>query len=289
LESIEVRCPAKINLFLRVGLQRGDGYHEIETVYHSIALHDTLTLRRTSRGISVRSDHPDVPAGPANLAHRAAALLIGSARQGVDIAIRKNIPVGAGLGGGSADAAGALVGVNRLLDLGRSAEELAGLAETLGSDVRFMLSGGCAIGRGRGEVLTPVPPMPSLPVVVVIPPLTISTAWAYRSLRIGLTTPETALSMITTALEGGDVTSVWDLLENDFEGLVFERFPLVKRLKDDLLRLGADGALMSGSGPVVYGVFSKLEVAEACAAEIGGDGPMATITYLAGRGVTAPI
>ena len=289
MEQVSVRCNAKVNLYLRVFDRRTDGFHNIETVYHSVSLHDTLTLR-TSRGPScVACDDPDVPVDSTNLALRAAEMMLGDDSRSVDIAIRKRIPVGAGLGGGSADAAGVLAGINHLYGLNRTTLELEAMAERLGADVKFMLAGGCAVGRNKGDELTALPPLPAVRLLLVVPPVTVSTRWAYNSLKRGLTTEDVTLSMVSGALERGDVASLCSLLTNDFEELIFERFPFVGEIKRELVRHGARGALMSGSGPVVYGVFSEVGDAEKLEGLFSDKGHTAISAMFAGRGVTVPM
>jgi 4-diphosphocytidyl-2-C-methyl-D-erythritol kinase len=289
LGSLRVHCNAKVNLYLRVLGKRDDGYHNIETVYHSISLHDTLILKPADSGFSISSDHPDVPLDMSNLALKAAASVLEGSTHGVDIALEKRIPVGAGLGGGSADAAGALVGTDRLFEKEHTREELETMAEGLGQDVKFMLRGGCAQGTGRGDQLSPLPCLPALSLVLVIPPVTVPTGWAYDSLKTGLTREGTSLTMISNALEKGDVTSLCKLLHNDFEGLIFERFPFLREVRQELLRSGADGVLMSGSGPVVYGIFRRAGDAELFKERFSDSGLNTVITEFAGRGVTDPM
>jgi 4-diphosphocytidyl-2-C-methyl-D-erythritol kinase len=289
VESIEVRCNAKINLYLRVLDRRADGFHDIETVFHSISLYDTLTVTRKDSGLHVTSTDPGVPLGDTNLALRAAARLAEGARCGLEIAIDKHIPVGAGLGGGSADAAGALVGVNALLGLNRSTEELEVMAADIGADVKFMLRGGCAVGRGRGDDLSTLACLPPLTIVLVAPPLNVDTGWAYDSLKRGLTTHESTLTMVTSALGKGEVTTLCDLLYNDFEGLIFGNYPFVGEIKEDMLRCGADGALMTGSGPVVYGIFSEAGDARLSREKFLNKGYRTIITGFSELGVTVPI
>jgi 4-diphosphocytidyl-2-C-methyl-D-erythritol kinase len=257
LETVRLRCNAKVNLYLRVLGRRPDGYHDIETVFHSISLHDTVTVTRMEEGFVLETDDPAIPRDESNLALRAARSLLSGRPGGVRIRIEKRIPVSAGLGGGSADAAGSLIGVNRLYGLGLEPKTLADRAARIGSDVPFMLGGGCALGRGRGEILTPLASLTPHTVVVVVPPLSISTPWAYETLKSGLTTRKDRGSILTDALETGAVESIKCLLFNDFESLVFERYPQVAEIKEGLLNDGAAGALMSGSGPAVFGIFDK--------------------------------
>lgn len=300
-QSVTALCNAKINLFLRVKARRSDGFHEIETIYHSISLADIVTVTPSKTGLSVSCDDHAVPRDDSNLAVRAAAMALGEALpqaaagpsgaagvRGLHIDIAKRVPMGAGLGGGSADAAGSLVAVDRLFGLGLTASKLERLAEAIGSDVKFMVRGGCAIGRGRGEELEWLPALPPLPIVVVVPELTISTAWAYESLKMELTREDTHLTMMADALRKEDVAGLCDLLENDFERLVFGRFPIVKRIKDELIGLGARGALMSGSGSSVYGIFSETGDAKATGEVLVRHGLKVFVASLAVRGVTTP-
>ena len=160
LDRVRLRANAKVNLHLRVLDRRPDGYHNIETIFHSISLSDTLEMSRRDEGFTISCTSPDVPADDSNLAVIAARRLLGEGRGGVHIHLAKSIPVAAGLGGGSADAAASLVGVNLLYGLGLSDACLMEAAAGVGSDVPFMLKGGCAAGEGRGEILTPLKPLP---------------------------------------------------------------------------------------------------------------------------------
>jgi 4-diphosphocytidyl-2-C-methyl-D-erythritol kinase len=314
--SVKALCNAKVNLYLKVKARLSDGFHEIETIYHSISLADTVTVAPRSEGLSVSSNSETLPRDSSNLAVRAAAQILGEtpsratlsearscrARaagdspaapgatpcRGAHMDIQKQIPIGSGLGGGSADAAGTLVCVNRLYGLGHQMAALERMAEAIGADTKFMLRGGCAVGTGRGDRLEFISPLPPLPVLVVVPNITISTAWAYDSLKMGLTTRNSKLTMIASALEKGDVASLCDLLENDFERLIFERFPIVKRIKDELAGSGARAALMSGSGSSVFGIFSKVGDAEASAETLSRQGLKVFATSFAVRGVTTP-
>ena len=320
--SVSVRANAKVNLFLKVKGLRADGYHDIETVYHSITLSDTITVSRTaSRSVSrpafgaparvsVECSDEAVPLDGTNLAVRAAEAVValGSsirrrhvARRspgaesgfapgapGLRIEIDKRIPVGAGLGGGSADAAGALVATNRLGGLGLGKPDLERLAAGLGADVKFVLRGGCAAGRRRGDEIESIKPLPPYPLVIAVPPVSISTAWAYRALKIRLTSGKTRLNIVTDALEKGDVFSLRDVLENDFEKLIFDRYPEIGHVKDDLLGMGAHVALLSGSGSAVFGIFKERNLARACGEILSQRDLKVFVAAFAARGVTTP-
>lgn len=269
---VKLRSNAKVNLYLEVLDRRPDGYRNIQTVFHSISLPDTLTLTRRESGFTLSTESPDVPRDGTNLALVAARRLLGEGRGGVHIDLEKRIPVGAGLGGGSADAAASLVGVNRLFDLGLSDQGLLEAAADVGSDVPFLLKGGCALGEGRGERLTPLECLPPLTVVVVAPPMEVSTRWAYESLRTGLTSDGGRVRIVSDVLRMRAVKSFNSLLYNRFEELVFDRHPLVRKIKEGLIEAGAAGALMSGSGPAVFAIFEKEGDAEAIIARFKDEG-----------------
>lgn len=264
-KSISLNSPAKINLFLRILRKREDGYHEIETLLQMVGLCDRLTFRAVPESdIRIRAEGRSIPLGPGNLIHRAARLLrerTGVVR-GVEVSVEKNIPVAAGLGGGSGNAAAALLALNRLWGLGLAREELGRLGALLGADVPFFLGGPTAVGRGIGDVLEPLPPPDPVSVLLVNPGMEVSTRWAYESVRIGLTREKTAFKIAPSGfgfLQEGrfDFEAV-----NDLESAVMERYPVLLEIKTRLLAAGALFALMSGSGPTVFGVFPDAEKAE---------------------------
>lgn len=247
---------AKLNLTLDIIGRRPDGYHELETIMQAIELGDHLTFMPASEGIVVQCAHPGVPAGEDNLVFKAAALLMEFTGRnwGVRIELKKNIPVAAGLAGGSADAAAALRGLNRLFRAGLAEKDLLFLGERIGADVPFCLLGKTALARGKGEVLTPLAALKGAGVVLVVPPFGVSTAAAYRLYdRLG-GGPRPKNREMVAALEKGDLFMVGQLLGNVFEGPVFFLHPELKEVKEALLEAGALGASLSGSGPAVFGL-----------------------------------
>lgn len=259
---------AKINLCLDVTARRADGYHEIDGVMQAVSLCDTLTVSYTPGGAAAVSldagQTPGLPAGPENLAARAAARFLEAAGLGgeVRIALEKRIPLAAGLAGGSADAAAVLRALNRLTDFALTAGELRALGLTLGADVPFCLSGGCRRTRGVGERLEPCPPMPACSLVLARRGEGISTPWAYAQLDAcyggfapGVPRPDAGLPALLASLRAGDLPGVCRGLYNLFEPLAVSRLPDVGLLREALLSHGALAARMSGSGPTVYGVF----------------------------------
>jgi 4-diphosphocytidyl-2-C-methyl-D-erythritol kinase len=256
MAELRLRANAKINLFLEVLDKRQDGYHDIETVFQSVDLHDVIMLREDRPGVmEIRCDHPQVPLDSSNLAYRAAELLLKETgkRYGVRIYILKRIPIGAGLAGGSADGAATLVGLNELWRLGYSVEDLLQLGRQLGADVPFCIMGGTALGQGRGDELTRLTSFSEIPVVIANPGFQISTSWAYRSLKsLGLTRARKSANILIGKMQRRDVSGAGEELFNIFESVVTGEYPLVRRIKEEFIRSGALGALMTGSGPTVF-------------------------------------
>lgn len=267
---MKIRAPAKINLGLRVVGKRADGYHLLDTIMVAITLFDELEIKKRkpdkSKGkqvaqLRVTCDHPLVPRGEKNLAYQAASLLLHEAGVSapLDIHIRKRIPVGAGLGGGSTDAAAALVGITRLLKLHFSPRRLEKLAACLGADVPFFIRARPVRARGIGDRLTPLKRVPPWWLVILYPGFPVSTAWVYGNLRLNLTKSRanTKLSTLLTS-----APKFADLLVNDLEVVTVKRYRRIKHLKDSLIELGAARALMTGSGSAVFGIFGSREKAK---------------------------
>lgn len=261
--SFKVSVSAKINLWLEVLRKREDGYHELSSLMAPVGIYDHLELAlRSASGIELACDHPGLPTDERNLAWRAAELFLKESgeRAGATIRLQKNIPVGAGMGGGSSDAAGVLLGLNGLLPGRISSDRLEKMALALGADVPFFLHGAPALATGIGERLQPIPGLPSYPLVLIKPVFSVSTAWAYKSLK--LTRGESRIRLRAF------LASPWRLdavMENDLETVTLQEYPVLSQLKEWLLKAGALGALMSGSGPTVFGVFGEAAEAERCA------------------------
>jgi 4-diphosphocytidyl-2-C-methyl-D-erythritol kinase len=267
MDTLTIASPAKINLFLELVARRSDGYHEIESVMQLVDLCDRVHARKARRGVTVTVSGADVPAGRGNLAHRAAALLLGAAGDpgGVQVHLEKRIPVAGGLGGGSSNAAAVLVAVNRLYELGFSQDRLQALALQLGSDVPFFLTDGLALARGRGEVLTPLRPWPPQWLVIANPGVPISTAWAYREASSKLTLDGARATM--PALTAGDRLAwppIWAF--NRLEAVVLPHKAEVRSLRALLEDGGGSPVCMSGSGASLFAVVPTAEAAEGLAA-----------------------
>ena len=260
-KSIRLRAFAKINLGLRILAERPDGYHEIRTIYQTIALHDRLeiSLRKAGEGIRFECDNPDIPSGEENLVYRACDLWRRARgfRGGVNVRLEKMIPAGSGLGGASSDAATTLEGLERL-----SGEKLPprlrfSLAAQLGSDVPLFLLGGRVLGCGRGEEIYPLPDLPPRKCLVVFPGFSISTAEAYREAGLRLTSKGKVRSISDVGAWPQFPLMNWGPVENDFECVVFAKWPELARLKRHLIRAGAETASLTGSGSAVYSVFES--------------------------------
>jgi 4-diphosphocytidyl-2-C-methyl-D-erythritol kinase len=268
---VKIRAPAKINLALRVVGTRPDGYHLLDTIMVAVTLFDELEIKKRrperSKGgriaqLRVICDHPQVPGGKKNLVYQAASLLLreSGVAQSIDIHIRKRIPVGAGLGGGSTDAAAALVGLNRLLNLRFSPRRLERLASTLGADVPFFIRTRPSRARGIGDRLAPLTRVAPWWLVILYPGFPVSTAWAYRRYGHNLTKSRSN-TKVSTLLTGAPKFA--DLFVNDLEAVTVKRYPRIKLLKDTLIDSGAVGASMTGSGSAVFGAYGSREKAEA--------------------------
>jgi len=246
--------PAKVNLFLRVLRKRADGYHDIMSLMQPISLYDEISLDiREGRGISIECDNISIPVDRTNLAFKAAEAFFKTT--GINnkaiIKIKKRIPVAAGLGGGSSNAATVLMALNELTSLNLSANDLAKIGLAIGSDVPFFLVGKPCLAKGRGEILEPVE-LPRFWYVLINPGFPVSTQWVYRNLNL---TKNIENININISKVSKNIAAIQRLLINDLEAVTLRKHYEIQELKDALLALDATGALMSGSGPTVFGVF----------------------------------
>ncbi|QHW32165.1 4-(cytidine 5'-diphospho)-2-C-methyl-D-erythritol kinase [Paenibacillus rhizovicinus] len=258
--KIYEKAPAKINLLLDVMRKREDGFHEVEMIMTMVDLADRLEMEELqSDSIFISSQAGYIPLDEKNLAFQAARLIKDryNVRKGVYIHLDKNIPVAAGLAGGSSDAAATLRGLNRLWQLGISEDELCTLGAELGSDVPFCVTGGTAIARGRGEKLERIPNPPQCWVILAKPPINVSTADVYGKLRASELKKHPSTKDMVEAIANGSFMDVCSHLGNVLETVTLQLYPEVLQMKEIMQRLGADGVLMSGSGPTVFGLVSK--------------------------------
>lgn len=270
-DALQVEAPAKVNLFLAVTGRRPDGYHDLVTLMSPVGLADRLTLRFDVTSSWVRCDHPQVPSDDSNLAIRAARRFFDAAGRPtrLGIIIDKRIPVAAGLGGGSSDAAAVLTALNRRYGNPFSPTALARIGRELGADVPFFFLGRPAIARGIGDQLTPFADLFPYPTVIVQPHQPVSTESVYKNLNLGLTKCRETVKWYP--LNGRELDTARHLC-NDLEGVTVSLCPDVREIKARLLDLGASGALMSGSGPCVFGLFEDRVRARAARAALRLDG-----------------
>ncbi len=256
-------CPAKVNLYLKVVRRRPDGYHDLVTIMQPISLADELRLHLQAEGLTCECSRPDLPRDAGNLAVRAVLAFQQATGQhfGVHVELRKHIPVAAGLGGGSSNAAGVLRALNEATGTPLTPARLAEVARTLGADVPFFLLDGPALARGIGDRLTPVV-LPPMWLALANPGVAVSTASVYAGLQPPFDPPDD--SQVAHMLREHPAT--W--LHNDLEGVTLRRHPEVAFCKEALQRLGAQGVLMSGSGPTVFGLFADPSSAAAAAAQL---------------------
>lgn len=260
MKKIYEKAPAKINLLLDVLRKREDGYHEVQMIMTMVDLADRLEMEEIPGDRIVLSSQAGfIPLDEKNLAFQAARLIKErcGVSKGVYIHLDKRIPVAAGLAGGSSDAAAALRGLNRLWELGLSRDELEALGAELGSDVPFCIRGGTAVARGRGERLESIPSPPSCWVVLAKPPINVSTADVYGKLKANELKAHPSLESMLSAIREQSFSGICASLGNVLETVTLERYPEVRQIKESMIKLGADGVLMSGSGPTVFGLVAK--------------------------------
>jgi len=251
-------CPSnsKVNIGLKVLNQRDDGYHNIYTVFQELDFGDSITIEKTDSGCTIKSNVDWIPTDKSNMCHKAYSAIKTKFPDlgGISIHIEKNVPIGSGLGGGSANAAAVLKGMNELYGLGLSNSELENIGTSVGADVPFFIGGGTQLGEGIGDKLTLLPSHIQGTYLLVIPDVSISTPWAYSELINKLNSEE--LMPNFAGFFSGDYASL-KIFENDFERIVIPAYPEIGAIKRKLLELGARFASLSGSGSTVYGIFDE--------------------------------
>lgn len=288
-DHLELKAYGKINLGLDVVRKREDGYHEVRMIMQTVGLYDKITMDRLrKKAIHVETNLPYVPDGEGNLAWKAAKLLADEFEidGGVSISIMKKIPVAAGMAGGSTDAAAVLVGMNRMFGLGLTKKELMARGVRLGADIPYCIMRGTALSEGIGEILTELPPAPSCNVVLAKPQISVSTKAVYGKLRVGELKPDEHpdIDGMAKAIERQDLDGILARLGNVLETVTVPDYPEIGKIKEIMRENGADGVLMSGSGPTVFGLCRSWDQAEkVCQAIRRADqGNLARQVYLTG-------
>ncbi|MCR5784713.1 MAG: 4-(cytidine 5'-diphospho)-2-C-methyl-D-erythritol kinase [Eubacterium sp.] len=262
MNLIVEKAYAKVNLGLDVLSRREDGYHEVKMIMQQIDLFDEIEISTgfIEGGITIESSDKSLPENSDNLCYKAAELIreMCDVKIGLHIKIDKHIPVAAGMAGGSTDAAAVLRGINRLFMLELSDDELRKMAEKLGADVPFCVSGGCMLSEGIGEILSPVKGLSEVPMLVAKPQIGVSTKWVYENLDLSKVTHPDIDGQLE-ALKKGDINTVCKLMGNVLESVTEEEYDVIRQIKGIMKEEGALGAMMSGSGPTVFGIFENLE------------------------------
>lgn len=288
---MRLRAMAKINLGLDVIGKREDGYHEVRMIMQTIKMYDMLEIRRkSSPGISLSVNLPYVPCDERNLVYRSAKLLMDEfgVKEGLTMKLAKTIPVAAGMAGGSSDAAAAFVGVNRLFRLGLSRKELMERAVQIGADVPYCIMRGTALAEGIGEKLTELPPMPDCYILIGKPAVNVSTKTAYENLNLEKIGKRPDIDGMIRDIRNQDLYTMTEKMENVFEPGIVEKYPVIGEIRDFMTKRGAIKAMMSGSGPTVFGIFDDAGRVRSAAKALKASGlartVFATRTYNPGGG-----
>lgn len=262
MDFIEKKAYGKLNLSLDIVGKREDGYHLVRMIMQTVNLYDVITIeKQRDSGIVLTTNQPDLPTDKDNLIYQAASLLMNEFQisDGVRIHLEKHIPIAAGMAGGSADCAATLTGINELFALGLSKEALQKRAVTLGADVPYCILGGTALSEGIGEVLTPVTDVVPCNLLLIKPNIDVSTKWVYTTLRWNELTSHPDIDGMIAALDNHSLKGVSDKMENVLETVTIPSYPVIQEIKDKMMELGAQNAMMSGSGPTVFGLFPDEE------------------------------
>lgn len=268
-QSITLKAYGKINLGLDVLRRLENGYHEVKMIMQSVSLHDviTITVLDASKDIIIRTSSGKIPCNEQNLAYKAAKLMMEtySISNGVDIYIEKNIPVAAGMAGGSTDCAAVFKGMNTLFEIGASETDLRNLGVKLGADVPYCIMGHTALSEGIGEILTPLPKPPVCTVLLAKPDIDVSTKYVYENLHLDTLDSHPDIDGMIQAIEKQDLQTLCDKMDNVLETVTGKKYPIISEIENLMKSEGALQSIMSGSGPTVFGIFTDKEKAEKAA------------------------
>jgi 4-diphosphocytidyl-2-C-methyl-D-erythritol kinase len=269
MNQTKQRAYAKINLGLDVLRRRPDGYHEVKMVMQTVDIYDDLFLEKTEKpGVELQIEGSELTAGKDNLICRAAELFMEEKEiaGGVKIRLVKRIPIAAGMAGGSSDAAATLRGMNELWETGCSAQELQKLGVRLGADIPYCVVGGTMLSEGIGEILTPLPAPPECVLLIAKPEISVSTKFVYENLHADTLKSHPDIDGMVEAIRRGKLEGITERMGNVLETVTTKTYPVIEEIKTVMKEKGAENALMSGSGPTVFGIFGQKEQAEAAAA-----------------------
>lgn len=265
MDNISLKALAKINLGLDVVRRREDGYHDVRMIMQTIHLYDKLDIQKTKEeGIAITSNLSYVPTNENNLVYKAGKLLMDEfdIKEGVSVYLQKRIPVAAGMAGGSTDAAAMLYGMNQIFDLGLSRKDLMERGVKIGADVPYCLMRGTALAEGIGEKLTSLPPMVKCPVLIAKPGISVSTKFVYENLKLNEETIHPDIDQLVTDIKAKDLHAIAGYMGNVLESVTIPEYPVIAQIKEQMMKTGAVNAMMSGSGPTVFGLFEDEETAK---------------------------
>ncbi len=282
MEQLRLKAMAKVNLGLDVVRKREDGYHEVKMIMQTIYFYDQIFLKKSKQpGIRLYTNLPFIPANENNLAYKAVKMMIDEFQieEGIEMELKKHIPVAAGMAGGSSDAAAALYGMNRMFGLGLSKRQLMDRGVNIGADVPYCIMRGTALSEGIGELLTPLSPLPSCYILIAKPGVNISTKYVYENLNMNAITKHPDIEGMVKAIEQGDVREIACKMENVLETVTAKEYKVIEEIKEEMKKWGALNAIMSGSGPTVFGLFNEIQKAKKAYSHLKG-GPLAKHVYL---------
>ena len=261
MNRIQMKALAKVNLGLDVIRRREDGYHEVKMIMQTVRLYDRIILEKTQKGISMETNLSFLPVNEQNIAYRAAKMLMDEfhIQSGLHIKIDKHIPVAAGMAGGSTDGAAVLYGVNKIFELGLTKRQLMERGVKLGADVPYCIMRGTVLSEGIGEILTPVSSLPDFHILIAKPPVSVSTKHVYENLKLDKIEKHPDIDGMVEALRIEDLHGVTQRMENVLETVTIPEHPEIQQIKELMIKEGALNALMSGSGPTVFGIFDDRE------------------------------
>ena len=262
MNEITMKARAKINIALDIIGKRTDGYHEIRTIMQTVDLHDKITLKQTDNDkITLITNSNKIPSDSSNLAYKAAEYIKKnySFKNGLEIKIEKNIPVAAGLAGGSTDCAAVLLGVRKLFNISLSDKKILEIASSMGADVAYCLTGGTCLAEGIGEKISKIHPFSKMFVVIAKPDIDVSTEWVYKNFDLSVVEKSPDIEKMKIDIEKNNINGICGNLCNVLETVTIREYPIIDDIKRTMLEFGASGALMSGSGPSVFGLYTQKE------------------------------
>lgn len=264
MDQITRKAYGKINLGLDALSKRPDGYHELKMVMQTVGIYDVLTFQKNEGSIRISTDHKELPEDKGNLIYQAAELIRETygISEGVTITLQKNIPIAAGMAGGSSDAAAVFHGMNELFGLSMSLDDMKKLGVRIGADVPYCIMGGSALSEGIGEILTPLPAPPKAHLLIAKPDINVSTGFVFKNLQVDALPFHPDIDGMVRSLKEGDLRGITDRMGNVLETVTMKTYPVIGRIKEEMIKQGAENALMSGSGPTVFGVYREKEMAK---------------------------